>query len=123
MINSTSTQIREAVRASLAEQMAAYEQQYGEIQTLPIRVGDAPIETFSINVPGKPKAAKPSRDLRSQDFRRVTTRTQKKLENVRKVRELAATGMRIADMAEQTGLTAKYIMKLINEHGLPRSKS
>lgn len=122
MIDLNNAQARDDYRINLAAQMAAFEERYGPVQTLPIRIGDQPVETFSINSPGKPKAEKPSRSLRAQDHQRVTQRTQKKLENVRKVKALAITGMRIADIAEQSGLTAKYVQKLILEHGLKRSQ-
>jgi AraC-like DNA-binding protein len=120
MIDLNNVQARDDYRINLAAQMAAFEERYGKVQTLPIRIGDAPVETFSINSPGKPKAEKPSRSLRAQDHQRVTQRTQRKMDNVRAIRELAGKGLKIADMAEQSGLTAKYVQKILNEHGIKR---
>lgn len=113
-------QERDPLRSKLAEQMAAFEALNGKVQTLPIRIGNAPVETFSIVTPGKPKASHPSRALRSADHKRVTMRTQKKMEKISKVRELAATGIKISDIAEKAGLTTKYVHRLILDHRIVR---
>lgn len=121
MIGLSDIQAKDEIRRTMAEQIAAWEAENGPVQTLPIRIGDAPVETFSINVPGKPKAMPASSQaLRAKDHARVTLRTQKKMAKVESIRELAATGMKIADMAERLDMTAKYIMRIIHEHGLPR---
>lgn len=123
MIDLSGIQAKDEIRRTMAEQIAAWEAENGPVQTLPIRIGDAPVETFSINVPGKPKVMPTSSQaLRAKDHSRVTMRTQKKMEKVQKIRELAMTGMRIADMSERLGFTAKYVQRIILEHGLPRSK-
>lgn len=116
-------QALDAARADIAAKVAAWEAENGPVQTLPIRVGNAPVETFSINVPGKPKnMPSSSQALRAMDHARVTQRTAKKLEKVARIRELASTGMKIEEIAENSGLTPRYVMKAISEHGIARGR-
>ena len=121
MIDLSGIQAKDEIRRAMAKQIAAWEAENGPVQTLPIRIGDAPVETFSINIPGKPKAMPTSSQaLRAKDHARVTLRTQKKMAKVESIRELAVTGMRIAEMSERLGFTAKYIQRILLEYGLPR---
>lgn len=121
MIDLSGIQAKDEIRRAMAEQIAAWEAENGPVQTLPIRIGDAPVETFSINVPGKPKVMPTSSQaLRAKDHARVTLRTQKKMAKVQSIRELAVTGMRIADIAERLGFTAKYVQRIILEHAIKR---
>ena len=108
------------LRATIAAKTAAYESEFGPVQTLPIYIGDRPAPSFTVTVPGKPKAHQQSQKLRASDHKRVTLRTQKKMVKVASIRELAVTGMKIADMAERLDMTAKYVQRIILEHGLPR---
>lgn len=124
MTDLSQTQALDTLRATIAAKTAAYEREFGPVQTLPIYIGDRPAPTFTVNVPGKPKRMPASsKALRTQDHKRVTLRTTKKMEKVRRIAELAVTGMKIADMAERLDMTAKYIMRIIHEHGLPRGKA
>lgn len=121
MTDLSHTQALDTLRATIAAKTAAYEREFGPVQTLPIYVGDRPAPTFTVNVPGKPKRMPASsKALRAQDHKRVTLRTQKKMAKVKSIRELAVTGMRIADIAERLDMTAKYVQRIILEHGLPR---
>lgn len=124
MIGLSDIKAKDEIRRAMAEQIAAYEAVNGPIETLPIRVGNAPVETFSINVPGKPKSMpSSSQALRAMDHARVTQRTAKKLEKVARIRELASTGMKIEEIAENSGLTPRYVMKAISEHGIARGRT
>ena len=116
-------QALDTLRATIAAKTAAYESEFGPVQTLPIYIGDRPAPSFTVTVPGKPKAHQQSQKLRAADHKRVTLRTQKKMVKVASIRELAVTGMKIADMAERLDMTAKYIMRIIHEYGLPRSQA
>lgn len=123
MMELSGIQEKDEIRRTLAEQVAVYESKHGPVQTLPIRIGNAPVETFSINTPGKPKSMpSSSQALRAKDHSRVTLRTAKKLEKLAKVRELAAQGLTIAQMAERSGFSAKYCQRLILENGIARGR-
>lgn len=117
-------QALDAARTDIAAKTAAYEAQFGKVETLPIRIGDAPVEQFTIHNPEKPKPAKQSRALRNADHKRVLLRTTRKMEKVNRIRELAATGITIEQIAERAGftppLTAKYVMRQMLEHGIVR---
>lgn len=119
MIDLSGIQAKDEIRRVMAEQIAAWEAENGPVQTLPIRIGDAPVEQFTIHSPGKPK---PSRALRAKDHDRVTMRTAKKLGKLATVRELAAQGLTIAQMAERSGFSAKYCQRLILENGIVRGR-
>lgn len=122
MTDLSHTQSLDTLRATIAAKTAAYESEFGPVQTLPIYIGDRPAPSFTITAPGKPKAHQQSQKLRAADHKRVTLRTQKKMAKVQKIRELAVTGMKIADMAERLDMTAKYVQRIILEHGLPRGR-
>lgn len=122
MTDLSRTQSLDTLRATIAAKTAAYESEFGPVQTLPIYIGDRPAPSFTITAPGKPKAHQQSQKLRAADHKRVTLRTQKKMAKVQKIRELAVTGMKIADMAERLDMTAKYVQRIILEHGLPRGR-
>lgn len=123
MTDLSHTQSLDTARATIAAKTAAYEAEFGPIETLPIYIGERPRPSFTVTVPGKPKAHQQSRELRQADHKRVTLRTQKKMAKVASIRELAITGMKIADMAERLDMTTKYIMRIILEHGLPRGRA
>lgn len=110
------------MRAEIAAKTAEYEERFGKVETLPIFVGDRPTPSFTVTVPGKPKAHQQSQKLRKADHDRVTMRTAKKLEKLARVRELAAQGLTIAEMAEQSGFSAKYCQRLILENGIVRGR-
>ena len=123
MSDLSAMQALDAARADIATKTAAWEAANGPVETLPIYSGDRPQPSFTVTVPGKPVAHQQSKDLRKADHDRVTMRTQKKMAKVQQIRELAVTGMRIIDMAERLGMTAKYIQRILLEHGLPRGPS
>lgn len=114
-------QERDPFREKLAEAMAEFERVNGPIQTLPIRIGEAPVEQFTIHSPGKPKSLpSSSQALRAKDHDRITVRQKKMMANIAKVRELAAQGLTIEEMAEQSGFSRKYVMRLMREHNIVR---
>lgn len=121
MVDLSGVHVREDARQKLAAQVAAFEAENGPVKTLPIRIGNSPIETFSINSPGKQKSMpSSSQSLRAKDHDRITIRKQKRNDNVEKVRELALTGITIEAIADQAGLSRKYVLRLIREHNIPR---
>lgn len=122
MIGLSDIQAKDEIRRTMAEQIAAWEAENGPVQTLPIFVGDRPQPSFTVTVPGKPVAHQQSQKMRKADHDRVTMRTAKKLEKLAKVRDLAAKGLTIAQMAEQSGFTAKYCQRLILENGIVRGR-
>lgn len=122
MSDTANIQAREPIRAELAEAMAAYEREFGKVETLPIRIGCPPAPVFSINIPGKPKAeAKPKRVPGPKKPRPNMIIKQQKLAAIR---ELAAKGLSFADIADQANfepkLTVKYIMRLVYDYGIKR---
>lgn len=115
-------QERDALRITLAEQMAAFEAEFGMVETTPIRIGDGPAPAFRIHCPHKPKAEpKPAK------VRKVCVRMDAKAKKISAIRELAAMGLRIADIADRADftpkLTPRYVQLVIYEHGIPRSRS
>lgn len=115
-------QERDALRITLAEQMAAFEAEFGKVETTPIRIGDGPAPAFRIHCPHKPKAEpKPAK------VRKVCVRMDAKAKKISAIRELAAMGLRIADIADRADftpkLTPRYVQRVIYEHGIPRSRS
>lgn len=114
-------QERDALRITLAEQMAAFEAEFGKVETTPIRIGDGPAPAFRIHCPHKPKAeSKPAK------VRKVCVRMDAKARKLAAIKELAAQGLRIADIADRADftpkLTVRYVQRMINEHGIPRSR-
>lgn len=120
MVDLSGVHVREDARQALAEQMAAFERENGPVETLPIRIGDCPVEQFTIHSPGKPKAEKPSRTLRAKDHDRITIRKTKMMANIAKVRELAGKGLTIEEISDQSGLSRKYVLRLMREHNIVR---
>lgn len=128
MIDSTAIQLRAHDRNTLAQAMAAYESQFGPIVTLPIRCDDKKVP-FSISNPEKPKPetrakAKPCSELlRQLDGKRILANAVKKAksqEKVKLIREMAARGAKIADMAEAVGIQPGSVHRLIRENGIER---
>lgn len=122
MTDLSSIQALDAARTDIAAKTAEYEARFGKVETLPIFVGDRPAPSFTVSVPGKPKAHQQSQKLRKADHDRVTMRTAKKLGKLATVRELAAQGLTIAQMAERSGFSAKYCQRLILENGIVRGR-
>lgn len=124
MYDSTSIQLRQPLRATLAAKMAAFERLHGHVETLPIYSGERPKQVFSITSPGKPKAAsKPSQALRQLDTKRADVRAARKTKAQAKLdtlRQMAGRGTKIQDMADAMGITPSSIMRLLREHNIPR---
>lgn len=113
-------QERDPFREKLSEAMAEFERVNGPIQTLPIRIGEAPVEQFTIHSPGKPKASERGEQLRKVAHEKITMRARLKAEKIQNLRALAAKGMTIEEMAEQSSLSRRHLMKLMREHGIIR---
>jgi hypothetical protein len=118
-------QARDPIRSELAAQMAEFEAQFGKVETLPIRIGCAPIPGFTIHVPGKPRPeAKPKRAPGPKKPRANMVIKQQKLAAIR---ELAGKGLSFADIADQADftpkMTVKYIMRLVYDYGIKRGPS
>lgn len=108
--------------AELAAMMVAFEAQNGEVQTEAIRIGDPRPHTFSINVPGKPKA-KPSRTLRQMDHKRAVMNTVKKTKaaiRLETIRDMAIKGATVDAMATATNISPTSVMRLLREKNIPR---
>lgn len=121
MIDSTSIQLRDPVRDNLAAQMAAFEAEFGPVQTLPIFVGERPKQVFSIHTPGKPREV--SKTIRRLDHERAAknaTRKKKNQDRVDTVRRLAGTGATIEEMAAAVKITKKSLMRLMRENNIVR---
>lgn len=124
MIDRPNIETRNDLRMTLAEQMEAFEAEFGKVETTPIRTGDGPVTAFRIHCPHKPKAeAKPVKVKQ----RKVCVRMDAKAKKLAAIRELAAKGLRIADIADRADftpkLTPRYVQRMINEHGIARGIS
>jgi len=98
-------------RAELAAMMAEFELANGKVKTLPIRIGDAPTQKFSIHVPGKPKPQVWAPDK----HKTVKAAVMRKLEKVAQIRELAALGLDSGEIASSTGMRQKYVTDLAKQ--------
>lgn len=120
----TSIQARDGLRHTLAEKMAAFEAECGPITTLPIRIGDAPIPGFRIHCPDKPKAVQRVKVARQPS--KISKKVAAKQLKIAAIRELAAQGLSMADIADRADFTPKlsvrYVMRAIYENGIPRGK-
>lgn len=115
-------QARDPIRAELADAMAAYEREFGKVETVAIRIGCPPPQVFSINTPGKQKAeAKPRRKSGPKKPRANMLSKQQKLAAIR---DLLAQGLSYQDVADKADFTpklsVKYVMRLTYEFGLKR---
>lgn len=127
MYDSTSIQLRDQVRAEIAAKVSAYEAQHGPVETLPIRIDDKQVP-FRIACPEKPRAKaqvkpKPSRALRQLDSKRAAMNSARKtraLQRLETIRQMAARGAKVTEMADATGIAATSVMRLIREHNIPR---
>lgn len=132
MIDQSGIQQRDELRASLDAQMKAYEKQFGQVVTQPIRTGDK-ILPFVIVSPDKPKvearvrAARPKRTnesvKRDLDQKRVQAnkvRKAKSLLKVERIRSMAAKGSTIQAMADALGIRTGSVHRLMREHDVKR---
>lgn len=114
MIPTNAIAINDSRREHLAQLMAEFERRNGPVETAPIRIGDAPIYSFCVTPPGKPKPELPQRD-RMPTVRKAVLRKREKTETIRK---LAAQGMDSGQIAKQTGMRQKYVADLAYQAGI-----
>lgn len=124
MFDITSIQARDGLRQTLAAKMAAFEAECGPVQTLPIRIGDAPIPGFRIHCPDKPKAALRVRVRKPASERKPRANMLTKQQKIEAIRQLAAKGLRIEEIADQADFTPKltrsYVLNTLRAHSIPR---
>jgi hypothetical protein len=105
---------KEALRAQLAEQMAAWEAVNGPVVTTPVIARDAPIPQPSIAVPApKPRAARAARNLPKAKLDAIERRYKKPLVEV--AADLARQGLSIKRAAHELELSAQYFGNLIRD--------
>lgn len=121
MIDQNNILTRDQHRLELAMLMAEYEKKAGPVRTLPIRIGDDPDPAWRIHCPDKPKAGS---KRAAAPREKKPTRTEIKMQKVAVIKRLLATGMKLADVADQADFTPKltvnYVMKIMYAHGLKR---
>lgn len=123
MTDLSHTQALDSMRATIAAKTAAYEAEFGPIETLPIYIGERPQPSFTVSVPGKPKAHQQSRELRRADHERAAknaTRKKRNQDRVDTVRRMAGTGSTIEQMAEAVKITRNSLMRLMRENNIVR---
>ncbi len=104
---------RDTERDKLAAQMAAFERANGPVETLPIFTGERPKQLFQLVIPGKPKPVHPV----AVKERRPSSATALRQERAKEIRKLCAQGKTFREMAEQMGLTVKYVQRIVYERG------
>lgn len=123
MIDLSNIQQREPLRATLAQQMAAFEALHGRVETLPIRIGNEPMPGFRITCPEKPRQDRTALPRKPKAERKPRANTLLKRSRIEKLRPLAMSGATIEKMAEESGYSRKYIARLLWERKLQRGPS
>lgn len=103
MIEQSPVKSIDASRAMIAGLMAQYEIENGPIETTPIRAGDP--------------AAVQHGTMRSIQIVAEERRAQRKA-NLEALRATLDAGGSVEDSIKQTGLTRRYVLQLIRDHGL-----
>ena len=116
MTDLSHTQSLDTARATIAAKTAAYEAEFGPVQTLPIFVGERPKQTFFIQVPGKPKSAgryMPVARRKAPAERKPRPNMLAKRAKLERLRELAALGYSIDRMVEATHYPRSWITRAL----------
>lgn len=100
---------RQTERAWLADAMAQYERS-NPVETLPIRLGEAPKQAFTIHVPGKPKA---ERVIKAEPIN-----TARKNKRIAIVRDCLEKGMTLEATAKVAECSEQHVSRLIHDHKL-----
>lgn len=116
-----SIQAREPMRTSLAEQMAAYEAEFGPVQTLPIRVGNVAAPVFSIAVPGKPKPEQRSRKIAGP--RKLRKSQEVQLAKIERVKAMVPQHKTVAEIAAAVDWSVGHTQKILAALGLKAATS
>lgn len=110
-------------RTDLAEMMAKFEAQNGEVKTSPIYKGERPKQTFYIKVPDQPKSKAPVK-CKAAAERKPRANMLAKQKKLEAIRDLAITGISINEIFERIdpalGMTRKYIASAILNGGINR---
>lgn len=102
----------EAARQELAAKMAAYESQFGPVQTLPIRTDDKRVP-YRISCPERRQAAM----TKGRD-KLNATRTAERQRNAERIEAMLKLGVSVKIICERTGLAMRTVRRIIAEDGL-----
>lgn len=120
MIDVATIEAKDIERAELADLMAAFEAQNGPVQTSPIQIGAKPAPGFTIHTPGKPKPDRTPVVRKTAAERKPRPNMVAKNRRVAELQPMALKGATIAEMAEASGYTRKYIANLLYNRKLLR---
>lgn len=110
-----------ALRESIPCLIAAYEAEFGPVETTPIFCGERPKHVFSINTPGKPKHM-PAKAIRKPvSERKPRANTLAKRAKIQRITELAATGITFAEIAERRSAAQVCVEHYVGAQGAARA--
>lgn len=120
MIDTASILERDPIRATLAQQMAAFEAKHGKVQTSPIRTGEAAQIPWRIHCPDRPKPDRTPVVRKTAPERKPRPNMLLKLKKIELLKRHALAGDSIEQMVEATGYSRKYITRLIWDKKIKR---
>ena len=102
----------DALRAEIAAKVAAYEAEFGPVQTLPIRTDDKRVP-YRISCPEKKQAAM----TKGRD-KLNAARTAERQRNGERIEAMLKLGVSVKIICERTGLALRTVRRIIAEDGL-----
>jgi hypothetical protein len=112
MIDQSAILQGDALRAEIAAKVAAYEAEFGSVQTLPIRADDKRVP-YRISCPEKKQAAM----TKGRD-KLNATRTAERQRNSERIGAMLKLGVSVKIICERTGLAMRTVRRIMAEDGL-----
>ncbi len=102
----------EALRAEIAAKVAAYEAEFGPVQTLPIRTDDKRVP-YRISCPEKKEAAKAKARQKM-----IEPRSAERKRNGERIGAMLKIGVPVRIIAERIGIAERSVRRILAEDGI-----